>query len=113
MAKKTSEDMKDKIPNMGEFGDFEKHFKNISDDIQNRVMPMFKLLSDEQAKLNKPLKRKNILIDDTNCVLSLIIDGRVVINFATINEGQEFFEKFTDFSECRNKWWYKLFTYFN
>ncbi len=113
MAKKpTLEEIKNKIPDMGNFGDFEKKFSEVNEDIQKRVMPMFQKLSEEQAKLSRPAKRKNLLIDGKNCVISLIVDGRVLVNFPTVNEGEEFFESFVDFSVSRNKWWYRVFTYF-
>lgn len=113
MGKKaTLKDIQDKIPDFGNFSDFEKKFSEVNDDIQKRVMPMFQKLSEEQAKLSRPAKRKNLLIDGKSCVVSLIIDGRILINFPTVEEGEQFFEAFTDFSNSRNKWWYKLFTIF-
>lgn len=112
MENKTAKDFKGKIPNMENLSEFESNFNKMREDMETRVMPMFQKLSEEQAKLSRPAKRKNLLIDGKSCVVSLIIDGRILINFPTVEEGEQFFEAFTDFSEARNKWWYKLFTFF-
>lgn len=100
---------KEKIPDMSGFqAKLEEAQKNMAE----KVMPMFAKMSEESAKLTKPQKRRNLTIDKQNCVISLIVDGRVIINFATIDEGEIFYNNFIDFTESKSKWWYKLFNVF-
>ncbi len=110
----TSEQKKmfEKLSKNMNFDDMQKRLIDNQSKFQDAILPMLNKIKEEQEKITKPLKNKNIKIEDKNCVISLIVDGRVIFNFPKIEDGQLFYENFVDLKKNENKWWYKLFTYF-
>ena len=68
--------------------------KKASDDLLKKVSPLFEQIQNEQHKLAKPKSKKNTKWGDNNISVSLIEDGRVIITFTTVDEGEGFYKQF-------------------
>ncbi len=118
----------------GGFEKFTEHFEKYGNVLSESVSK----LMDEQIKLSKPQSKKDVSINENSCAINLISDGRVIINFSTLDEGKLFYDEFekykhekifqSSFKEIYNKnfeekhslnmelnlikskWWYKLFS---
>ena len=123
-------DKQKQFENNGGFGEFAKHFEKYGNVLSESVSK----LMDEQIKLQKPQDKKDVNINDKSCAISLISDGRVILNFSTIDEGRLFYDEFekwrpykmfhkdiqeladkhiivfNELNYIKSKWWYKLFS---
>ena len=68
--------------------------KGAADAMLKKINPLFEKIQSEQLKLTKPKSKKNTEWNTDKISVSLIEDGRVIINFSTIDQATEFYDTF-------------------
>jgi hypothetical protein len=69
--------------------------KDITKQIESAITPLgdvVKKLGSEMEKIYKPVDKKVVVIDGQEYIMSLIIDGRVIINFGDLKTADKYFK---------------------
>lgn len=93
--------------------DFNKIFEGIdiegmkasADSFMHKISPLFKQIQEEQKKLATPKSSKNTKWGGKNISINLIEDGRVLIRFGSLDDGEKFYK---DFESLKSNWITKL-----
>lgn len=103
--------------------------QNGMEDFAKRVPGLLTPFIEEQRKLMVPKSKKDITVNGKPCSMSLLTDGRIVINLGTMDDAQKLYEdtnvidkQFYESAinelkediakleaEINKKWWQKIF----
>lgn len=75
------------------------------DDLLKKAAPLFDKIKSEQQKLAVPKSKKNTKWDGKAISISLIEDGRVLINFQSLEDAETFYK---NFEALKSNWLTKL-----
>lgn len=105
----TEQNKKDfqKSKEMFESFDFDKISKSLNATIE-KLPNILTPIKDELIKLKTPVSTKNIKINGENCVISLIEDGRVIIQMSSREKAKNLYD---NINVIQNKipFWKKIF----
>jgi hypothetical protein len=102
------EEAKKLMDNMGGMDELSNRLNATYKNITKDILPLIEKNKAQQERLNKPKAKKDVEINGKTCSVSLIVDGRVLINFATIEESEFFYENFTNITKVKRNWFKKL-----
>jgi cytochrome oxidase Cu insertion factor (SCO1/SenC/PrrC family) len=97
----------EKAKELFESFDFEKLTGGLNKTIE-KIPVLMKPLQDELSKLNNPTSKKNVKINGSACVVSLIEDGRVIIAMPTKDEAQLLYDNINQV-QVKTPFWKKIF----
>jgi hypothetical protein len=114
-----------KIPNI-DIDEFTKNIISAKEKMEKEIYPLINKTKEAHEALTVPKQKKEVEINGKTCIISQLVDGRVLINFATIEESELYYTTFSDTSfykrlyesefkagvELRNKWYNKFFRRF-
>lgn len=76
--------------------------------MMEKANPLLDNLMKEHQKILKPKEKKNIKLNGSSCNAGLIEDGRVIVNFSSLDEAKKYYDDIQYLSVSK-PWYKKIF----